>query len=467
MRRKFVFPFIIIFVVLLSVATLKLDDKLGKNVDLSGHHEAKVKEDKPKTIPTDARGRLFSRIIYIEDQLHGKKRIDRLDYSFQKKSREVYQDPDIIEWQKNEPSDNSKLVRPPRSIQSIPKHFNLENGTFHEQNCTTIEEWQLQSFPTCNSVHELGFPTLNSNIKYIARGSIRTVWKVKTNFIEMSSSKGSNKKKSQRKFRKKEESTILKVLYFDGRFDPQQFDSHRRDAVATERLTSSKYVADIYSFCGQTSLNEAMYSDLGAISQRIPPIAKLTLALQAIRAIKDVHAVGHIKPNKNLHDGHHSSPYIPTIVHRDITHRNFLVNKDGFIKLNDFNVCKFPQWDERTQTSCGFFKPDAGPYRAPEEFRKDVVNEKADIYAFGNVLYYLLTHYEPYHYPKHLPIDQIKIRSIGGETPYISGKYRHSDDPIVQKIIELMQKCWKYEPSERPSAKELEKEIRSFIAVHT
>ena len=36
----------------------------------------------------------------------------------------------------------------------------------------------------------------------------------------------------------------------------EYYDLHRRESVAMERLTPSPYVIDIYSFCGQSTVNE-------------------------------------------------------------------------------------------------------------------------------------------------------------------------------------------------------------------
>ncbi len=59
-----------------------------------------------------------------------------------------------------------------------------------------------------------------------------------------------------------------------------------------------------------------------------------------------------------LSDVHNVEGYYGTIVHRDVTHRNFLVTEEGRIKLNDFNVGRLPEWDVKANKTCGFKKND-------------------------------------------------------------------------------------------------------------
>ncbi len=67
---------------------------------------------------------------------------------------------------------------------------------------------------------------------------------------------------------------------------------------------------------------------------------------------------------------------------------------NGRYQLNDFNTAKFMQWNEKEQELC----PDVSPKfveknRSPEEMRDKVnlVDEKIDVYALGNIFYKLIT----------------------------------------------------------------------------
>ena len=49
---------------------------------------------------------------------------------------------------------------------------------------------------------------------------------------------------------------VLKTLRFEHEFDLRKWDRHRRDAIAMERLTSSRFVLDIYTSCGNSGPTE-------------------------------------------------------------------------------------------------------------------------------------------------------------------------------------------------------------------
>ncbi|HEY9760630.1 MAG TPA: protein kinase [Oculatellaceae cyanobacterium] len=90
-----------------------------------------------------------------------------------------------------------------------------------------------------------------------------------------------------------------------------------------------------------------------------------------------------------------SKAHAKGIVHRDIKPSNIMLvkedNEDDFVKLVDFGIAKMLQGNETpqlTRTGEIFGSP---LYMSPEQWRGGTVDERADIYSFGAVMYQALS----------------------------------------------------------------------------
>ena len=121
------------------------------------------------------------------------------------------------------------------------------------------------------------------------------------------------------------------------------------------------------------------------------------------------------------------------IIHRDLKPSNILIAADGTIKISDFGISKLMSPDETTMTvGVGTNK-----FMAPEIIaEEDDYNEKVDVYSFGVLMFYILSN-------GILPM--IKTPQI------LQGKKAEIPSSFTEFSKKLINDCWNFKPSERPS----------------
>ena len=122
----------------------------------------------------------------------------------------------------------------------------------------------------------------------------------------------------------------------------------------------------VTEFLPGESLREAIRNGhLGSLERR------LRIALQVARALDYIHA--------------------RKIIHRDLKPENIHVDPEGRIKLADFGVAKC----ENVQLTGAGFTLGTPYYMAPEQVLGRPLTPRADIYAFGILLFELMTERKP------------------------------------------------------------------------
>jgi serine/threonine protein kinase len=292
--------------------------------------------------------------------------------------------------------------------------------------CVPMQAWQRIIHPSCNMFHEVDI--VFDDVEFLDKGGWRIAWKLDDSFI-------------------------LKTLKWENQnFDALTFERHNIDAIISEHLTSSQFVMDIYGFCGQSVLNEFAQ---GSLTAKVGDRGDYPLtAFQKLRLSLDI-AIG----IANLHDI--SGNKIASIVHNDLKPNN-IVLVNGRAKLNDFNDGELLQWNQTSQSQCGFRRNPVenwARYRAPEQAREgELLSEKVDVFALGSMLVYILTGRYPFDGESMTTTKQKLKENIA---PTLSSVYRNSDDPAVLAIVEAIDECHEPVMAKRSSAEEVSFRLRT------
>jgi len=122
------------------------------------------------------------------------------------------------------------------------------------------------------------------------------------------------------------------------------------------------------------------------------------------------------------------------ILHLDLKPANLLVNDSWVVKVADFGIS---QMRENLDSIGGTLN-----YMSPEILMGGEVDEKADVYSFGMVLWELVSERVPWRNELN-SLDEYKI-TVG-----VSGKRPPVPQNCPPKLLSLIEKCWAQNPKDR------------------
>ncbi|MBX3467684.1 MAG: protein kinase [Planctomycetes bacterium] len=172
----------------------------------------------------------------------------------------------------------------------------------------------------------------------------------------------------------------LKLLMFDDGINPQALARFRREGQAQASGSAHPNVLRVLS-AGEDAdvaylvMELASGGDLKARLKHGPLDARASaeLALELARGLAHVHAQG--------------------VLHRDLKPANVVFDEHGTPKLMDFGLATLAGADRLTKTGTLLGTP---AYMPPEQAGGEHVDERADVYALGAVLYHCLTGQPPF-----------------------------------------------------------------------
>jgi len=91
------------------------------------------------------------------------------------------------------------------------------------------------------------------------------------------------------------------------------------------------------------------------------------------------------------------------IIHRDLKPANVLINDEGLLKIVDFGVAAAQREGDTQLTKTGYVIG-SPKYMAPEQILGKKVDERADVYAIGVMLYEMFTGVPPYSRGDHMSV---------------------------------------------------------------
>ncbi|KAK8876123.1 hypothetical protein M9Y10_006311 [Tritrichomonas musculus] len=127
------------------------------------------------------------------------------------------------------------------------------------------------------------------------------------------------------------------------------------------------------------------------------------------------------------------------VIHRDLKPTNILIESDGTIKICDFGISKLMTAGEQVTKGIGTQK-----FMSPEVMNEEDYNEKADVYSFGVIVFFILSGGE---------MPRISIRDI------CNGQKAEIPTTFTSFSNDLIDSCWNFKPDERPSFNDICEDI--------
>ncbi|ESO08532.1 hypothetical protein HELRODRAFT_133479, partial [Helobdella robusta] len=152
----------------------------------------------------------------------------------------------------------------------------------------------------------------------------------------------------------------------------------------------------------------------------------------------------------------HGMAYLSShhFVHRDLAARNCMVNNSGVVKIADFGM-------SRQLISCEYYRVKHGkdpfPVRwmAPECLEAKIFTTKSDVWAYGVLLWELMTRGA-------VPYAEVENWQVAGLIQ--SGELLKQPPFCPDVVYAIMMKCWTQDAQERPTFDQIISDVNSVVS---
>ena len=230
------------------------------------------------------------------------------------------------------------------------------------------------------------------------------------------------------------EAAAKRIPLFEGENIEEKFGSevkylqtlkHENIVTYYGQVVTPEYLVIVTEYAAKGSLYDYLRKRSSPLSVR----QKLKLAIQAAKGI------GYLRDKR--------------ILHRDIKSGNFLITKDNVLKICDFGIAK-----DLTSTKSTISEKGTVRWLAPEVFTEEKLSPKADIFAFGIMLWELETGEIPY---KGIRSERVMYK-VGNEG--LRPEIPAGCDP---ELKDLMQRCWDGDRHSRPDIENILERLQSCL----
>jgi serine/threonine-protein kinase len=128
--------------------------------------------------------------------------------------------------------------------------------------------------------------------------------------------------------------------------------------------------------------------------------------------------------------------HLAGVIHRDLKPANILVNEDGLLKIVDFGVAAAASSGDTQLTKTGYVIG-SPKYMAPEQILGKKVDETADVYSIGVIMYEMTTGIPPYSRGDHMSVMYQHVQGKAKQCQEINSEIPDTYAAVIAKAMSV------------------------------